>query len=277
MTRGARPFAVLGDPVAHSRSPAMHDAALGMLGLPHRYFALRVEPSALPSALFGARALGFGGLNLTVPHKQAACGLVDRLAPSAERIGAVNTIVFEDGAMIGHNTDGVGFVAGLAELSTMLPRRAVVLGSGGAARAVVDALHHEASAEVRWVSRRPGGLPPGPWQPVAWDDVADAMAEADLLVNATTVGMHGGPSAFPRALPLADLHADARVVDLVYPRVPGGLLDQAEALGFAAQDGLPMLLWQGVRALEHWLGQSLGPSVVDAMRGAIGAPPVSEG
>ncbi|MCA9711823.1 MAG: shikimate dehydrogenase (NADP+), partial [Myxococcales bacterium] len=148
MTGLPRVFGVLGDPVAHSRSPAMHGAAFAALGLPHCYFAFHVRPPQLAAALAGARALGLGGLNLTVPHKQAACALVDALDPAAARIGAVNTVCMEGSRLVGLDTDGEGFLAGLAELPGGEPSSAVVLGSGGAARAVVDALAHAARAEV---------------------------------------------------------------------------------------------------------------------------------
>jgi shikimate dehydrogenase len=271
----ARPFGVLGDPVAHSRSPAMHAAAFAALGLPHHYFAFHVAPAALPAALAGARALGFGGLNVTVPHKQAAVGLCDALAPEAARIGAVNTVCIEAGRLVGRNTDGAGFLAGLRELPGGEPRHAVVLGGGGAARAVVDALAHEARVEVTWVSRDPAALPPGPWQPLGYDALAERLRSADLLVNATIIGMKGGPAAFPVPVPVERLPAGARVVDLVVPRgsgpaPSGGLVAAAAACGLPAQDGLPMLLWQGVRALEEWLAMSLSPAVVQAMRTAIG-------
>ncbi len=270
MSPRALAFGVLGDPVAHSRSPAMHGAAFDVLGLPHRYFAFHVAPAALPAALAGARALGFGGLNLTTPHKQAAVGLVDALAPEAARIGAVNTVCLEAGRLVGRNTDGTGFLAGLRELPGPGPTRAVVLGAGGAARAVVDALVYEARAEVAWVSRNPAALPPGPWQPLGWDALPQRLSAADLLVDATTVGMKGGPTAFPVPVAVERMPAGARVVGLVYPAPAEGLVAMARARGLAAQDGLPMLLWQGVRALEEWLAMSLAPAVVQAMRAAIG-------
>lgn len=271
MSGRALAFGVLGDPIGHSRSPAMHEAAFAVLGLPHRYFAFHVRPAELPAALEGARALGLGGLNLTVPHKQAACALVDVLSPEAARIGAVNTIVRQGRRLEGHNTDGAGFWAGLQQLPGSPVSRAVVLGSGGASRAVVDAVRHLGRAEVTWVSRRPQRVPAGPWRAAGWDELARVLVDAELLVNATTVGMKEGPRAFPVPLPLHRLAAGARVVDLVYPRPVGGLLDQAEAAGLAVQDGLPMLLWQGVRALEQWLAMSVPGSVVEAMRSAIGA------
>jgi shikimate dehydrogenase len=269
VSTAARAFGVLGDPVAHSRSPAMHAAAFAALGLPHRYFAFHVTPAALPAALAGARALGLGGLNLTVPHKQAAVPCMDALASAAARIGAVNTVCFAGGRMIGHNTDGVGFLAGLRELPGGGPAEAVVMGSGGAARAVVDALCHEARAAVAWVGREPSALPGGPWRAAGYEALPQLLGGADLLVNATTVGMAGGPTTFPRPVPLERLPAGARVVDLVYPAPAEGLVAAAAARGLPAQDGRPMLLWQGVRALEEWLAMSVPVEVVQAMRAAI--------
>lgn len=274
----AKCLGVLGDPIEHSRSPAMHNAALQLLGLPHRYHAFRVRPNGLQAALLGARAMGFLGVNLTVPHKQAALRHVDARAPEAERIGAINTVRFTDFGLVGHNTDGVGFLRGLAEVCPSAVRKAVVLGGGGAARAVVDALRHEPSPpEIAWVSRDPGALPSWGAKPCAWAELD--LRDADLLVDATTVGMPGGPPSFPVGLPLTELASGACVIDLAYssrraaaeggPRAPEGLLEHAAAVGHRVQDGLPMLLWQGVAALELWLDRPLPPEAVAVMRAAL--------
>jgi shikimate dehydrogenase len=274
----ARCFGVLGDPVAHSRSPAMHTAAFAALGLPHRYLAFHVEASELAVAVRGAAALGFGGLNLTVPHKQAGLALCDVLGAEARRIGAVNTVLFEPGRIVGHNTDGRGFAAAVRGLTGVPVQEAMVLGSGGAARAVVDASSGELlgpGGQIRWVSRDPaalaaGLLPDGPIVARGWDSVREGPP-IDLLVNCTTVGMVHGPREFPAPIDLlvARLAAAARVVDIVYPRPVGGLLDRAEAAGFAVQDGLEMLLWQGVFAEELWLDRLLERDVVAAKRAAM--------
>lgn len=277
-----RCFGVLGDPVAHSRSPAMHAAAFASLGLPHHYLAFHVAPAGLGAAIAGARALGFGGLNLTLPHKQSALAHVDRLTDVARRIGAVNTVIFTGDEVVGDNTDGAGFVAAARELEGPPVEVATVLGAGGAALAVIDAVVHELlvpGGRVRWVSRDPAALAASlvarPWL----DDIVvpaaygtGAVRGAQLVVNCTTVGMRDGPSSFPAPLELGALAAGARVIDAVYPRSPGGLLDQVEALGHPTQDGLPMLLWQGVRALERWLEQTVPDEAVAAMRAALGGP-----
>ena len=272
-------FGVLGDPVAHSRSPAMHAAAFAVLGLPHRYLAFHVPSARLAPALAGARALGFGGLNLTLPHKQAALPAMDGLGAAARRIGAVNTVCFTSAGMVGHNTDGQGFAAAARELDPTPLRSALVLGAGGAALAVVDALLYELLVgRVRWVSRDPAALAQvlagrpelrGRVVLGSYAELTTAPLAVDLLVNCTSVGMVSGPSSFPVPLALETLAPRARVIDVVYPRRPGGLLDQAAGLGLRVQDGLPMLLWQGVRALELWLGEPMPLDVVAAMRAAL--------
>jgi shikimate dehydrogenase len=266
-----RCFGVLGDPIAHSRSPEMHNAAFAALGISHRYFPFHVRPHALANALAGARALGLGGLNLTVPHKRAAVAHMDRLAPEAARIGAVNTVLIRRGELVGHNTDGAGFLDALAELGGDAPKHTVVLGGGGAARSVIDSLRHcDTPSDVVWVSRDPNRLPA--LDGVArcgYGDLEQAVASSELVVNATTVGMKGGPEKFAQPLALDRLRKGTRVVDLVYPRHGGGLLDEAERHGARTQDGLATLLWQGVRALELWLGIALPASVVATMRRAL--------
>ena len=276
-TECPRCFGVFGHPIFHSRSPAMHNAALSVLGLPHRYLAFDVSPRDLSTALLGAQALGFGGINLTVPHKQAVIPMLDVISDEAHRIGAVNTVAFVDGKRVGHNTDGRGFLAGLRELGDASVRHATVLGAGGASRAVVDALRAAfPDATLRWVSRAPERVV------VSYDrvhlcsyDELDQHDLGDLLVNTTTVGMPEGPTEFPVPIDLTRTDASLRVIDLVY--TPTGsdadtstpLVGTAERLGLLTQDGLPMLLWQGVFALATWLGTQLDADVVSAMRGAL--------
>ncbi len=266
----ARCFGVLGHPVGHSKSPAMHGAAFEVLGLPHRYLAFDVEPDGLAAALRGAAALGFGGLNLTVPLKTHALGLMDALSPEAEAIGAVNTVCFTQAGTLGRNTDGEGFIEALRTLVDPLPRRAVVLGGGGASRAVAHALL-EAGARLDWVSRRPGSLPAWPnVTALGYDALSAVLGDADILVNGTTVGMQGGAPSFPVPVEVTQLPARAVVADLVYRAAPRGLVLQARTRGLRAMDGLPMLWGQGVLALQHWLGVSLDEDTRSAMRRALG-------
>ena len=262
----ARCFGVLGHPIGHSKSPAMHTAAFEALGLSHRYLAFDVTPQRLPDALAGAAALGFGGLNLTVPLKTHALPLMDRLSPEAEAIGAVNTVCFTEAGTLGRNTDGEGFALALRELADPLPSHAVVLGGGGASRAVVHALLAHGVA-VRWISRRPEALPAWACECLGYAALEGVLGETDLLVNGTTVGMKGGAAAFPVPVPLERLPAHAAVADLVYPAT--ALVAEARARGLSAMDGLPMLWGQGVLALQHWLGFELTPRALGSMRSAL--------
>ncbi|MFO7562445.1 MAG: shikimate dehydrogenase [Enhygromyxa sp.] len=276
-----RCFGVFGDPIAHSRSPIMQQAAFAALGLPHRYLPFHVSTGRLGPAVRGSAALGFGGVNLTTPLKQAAVGLCDELSATAARINAVNTLRFVADeaagkiAIHGHNTDSRGFLDALDELPGPPPRHATVLGAGGASLAIVDALLGAfPQLELTWVSRRPGRLPCLESIPGAADRVRPCGWKAletrgELLVNTTIVGLAGGPEAFPVEIDLRGLEPDARVIDIVYPRPRGGLLDRAVEAGLTVQDGLPMLLWQGVRSLELWLDIVLADHVVEAMRTAL--------
>ncbi len=257
----------------------MQQAAFDSLGLPHRYMAFHVCAESLANAIAGAKALGFGGLNLTVPHKQSGLMLMDELSPEAEAIGAVNTVVFRGDAIVGHNTDGIGFVEAMKELGRAVPVRAVVLGAGGAARAVVDGLARAfAHVDVHWITRSPDRLRGDPLvvryagrvRVGSYTSLADAFSQSDLLVNTTSVGMSGGAAAFPVEIPLDRMSSNTAMIDLVYPRVSGGLLDRAGALGYAHQDGLPTLYWQGVHALELWLGGVVPEHARHAMRAALG-------
>lgn len=279
-----RRFAVFGDPIEHSRSPDMHAAAFAALGLPHRYERRHVRPDELSAALAEAWDEGLWGLNLTVPHKVAALADLDRVVERTEavrRIGATNTLLRGPGGWIADNTDGVGFVRALAQLGEAAPGRALVFGSGGASLAVVDGLREAFPAlELLQVSRSVPGEPEVEHLRCTYDDLDETLeifssspgeGVDDLWVNCTTVGMANGPSEFPRPLPLDRLGPASRVVDIVYPRPDGGLLDRAETHGARVQDGREMLLWQGVVALERWLGiERLGDEVVTAMRAALG-------
>lgn len=281
-----RCFGVFGDPIGHSRSPIMHNAAFAALELPHRYMPFQVASGRIGEAVRGAAALGFGGVNLTTPLKRAAVSLCDHRSDTSTRIGAVNTLRFarnlETGIVEihGHNTDSRGFLDALDELPGPPLRRATILGAGGASLAVADALLSAfPDLELTWVSRQPARIrgferllsegAPGRIHPCSWKALETPRGE--LLVNTTIVGLAGGPEQFPVNIDLRTLEPGARVIDIVYPRPPGGLLDRAAEAGFTVQDGLPMLLWQGVRALELWLDRALPDPAIEAMRVALHA------
>jgi shikimate dehydrogenase len=252
---------VIGWPVEHSRSPAMHNAALEALGLDYVYLAFAVRPDELGAAIFGGRALGLRGLNVTIPHKEAAMAYC-RPDELARAVGAVNTLIWDGaGPPIGTNTDVHGFRMLAAESGSDLHGRAIVLGAGGAARAVVAALR-DTAYELIVVSRsgrRIEGAHAVRWPP----SLASLLRDCDLLVDATPRGLD--EEATP--LPLDALPDRAVVLDLVVRRETA-LTRAARARGLRAETGGEMLLHQGAAALERWVGR---PAPVDVMRTALAA------
>jgi shikimate dehydrogenase len=255
---------VIGWPIAHSKSPAMQNAALAALGLDGEYVAQAVAPDELALFIEHAAAHGFGGVNVTIPHKQAALALC---APDelAARVGAVNTLVFDGAAATGYNTDVHGFVELAREAGAPLDGVTVVLGAGGAARAVAHAIHGRGKLAI--VSRTPRSfvidgvaLTVTPWS----DDVlAKLFARADLVVDATPRGLDAAAAPIDVSL----LAAHAVVLDLVVARKTA-LTAAAEARGLRAATGAAMLVHQGARALELWTGQQ---APIEVMRQALDA------
>jgi len=274
MTSGkARLAGVMGWPVGHSLSPRLHGYWLEQYRIDGAYVPLAVAPDALATALTALPALGFRGVNLTVPHKERALELCDEVADLARRIGAINTIVVRDGKLLGSNTDAYGF---LENLKAGAPRwrgdaaPAVVLGAGGAARAVVATLIDSGATEVRIVNRtreRAEALAAelgGPLSAHGWDRRGSALREAGLLVNTTTLGMTGQP---PLDLDLSGLPIDAVVTDLVYAPLVTPLLAAAGARGNLVVDGLGMLLHQARPGFAAWFG--VEPEVTAALRAFV--------
>jgi len=247
-------LAVLGHPVGHSRSPAMQSAALAELGLGEQwsYEAIDVAPDGFEPLVRELPERGFVGANVTVPHKSAALALADTLTETAREIGAANTLSFEDGGIRAGNTDADGLLEALP--ASPAGAKALVLGAGGAARAVVWALLREGAAVEVWnrtalrsrhLCDELGGRPVE--EPVA--------AAYDLVVNSTAVGLHGeGPF---EALPLdpEGFAAGQIVVDMVYGREPTALLRAAEAAGARTVDGVEVLVRQGALSLQVWTGR----------------------
>lgn len=265
-------LALLGRPVGHSRSPAIHTAALEALGLDAAYLAFEVADGAVGDAIAGLRALGVTGANVTVPHKRAVMPHLDAIEPAAAAIGAVNTIVREGDRLVGANTDAPGLVRALREAGCdPTGRRVTVLGAGGAARAAVVGLAEAGAAQVTVAARRPMAagamltdlaLDP----PTAAVDLATvALDDVDLLVQATSATMSDTAQAFADALPIASLPKTATVVDLVYAPLETTVLAAARAHGCQAIDGLGMLVWQAALAFDRWLGVE---PPIDVMRRA---------
>jgi shikimate dehydrogenase len=259
-----RRLAVLGHPIGHSRSPAMQSAALAALGLGEdwSYEAIDVDPSAFEARVRGMPAEGFVGANVTVPHKGAALSLADELSETAREIGAANTLSFRDGQIHADNTDAAGLLDALP--GPPRGRRALVLGAGGAGRAVVWALVRE-GAEVdvwnrtelrsRHLCAELGG------SAVARPEQSDY----ELIVNSTSIGLRGEAPFAELPLRAEDFSAEQTVVDLVYGDEETVLLAAARAAGATAVDGLEVLACQGARSLRIWTGRE---PPLDVMRAA---------
>jgi len=283
ITGTTRLAGIMGWPVSHSRSPLLHGFWLDETGVDGAYLPLPVKPEHIEQALRALPILGFRGCNLTVPHKQAALSVVDRVDPLARRIGAINTIVVRpDGRLDGCNTDAFGFRENLRQsVPDWNPAAgpAVVLGAGGAARAVVAALSDDGVGEIRIVNRTRGRA-----EAVAselataqtritihsWDEGRAVQHHAGLLVNATSLGMAGEP---PLTLDISSLPRSAPVIDIVYVPLETDLLAAARHLGHRVVDGLGMLLHQGRPGFEAWFGPAV--QVTGELRAAMLATLVS--
>ena len=271
-TGSTRLVAVIGSPIAHSLSPVLFNAAFEAAGLDWVDVALEVAAGDTARALDGMRALGIVGLSVTTPHKEAAAALCDALSPEAELLGAVNCIHNVDGVLTGHTTDGDGLVASVRidHDFQVAGRRCVVLGAGGAAASVVLALVRAGAASVTVVNRtreradRLVALVGGSAAACAPGDAGPALAEAELVVNATTVGMSSSDDAMP--IDPSSLHAGQLVVDIVYRPLETALLRAAAARGAATSNGVSMLVHQAALQFEIWTGAK---APVDAMTAAV--------
>ena len=271
----ARLFGVLGDPVDHSLSPAMHNAAFAACALPYLYLRFRVASDALPAALADARRLGMGGLNLTVPLKEVALGLLDDVTPEARRIGAVNTITASDGRLVGDNTDARGFLKSLEGRIALGGAHVVLIGAGGSARAVGTALAtagvthvtiaNRTLARAADLARRLEDTGPVRATVASLDALEDGLglSDARLVVNTTSTGLGNDPIAVRHG---ATPH-DCLFMDLVYGAQPTPFLRAAARGRRRTLDGSGMLLHQGALAFETWTGQA---APLDAMRRALG-------
>jgi shikimate dehydrogenase len=264
--------AVLGWPIGHSRSPVLHGHWLRRYGIAGAYVPLAVAPETAEAALRALPALGLAGANVTLPHKELALKVAHSATERALRIGAANTLVVRDGHIEADNTDGFGFIenvrAGAQDWDTARP--ALVLGAGGAARAVIDALLAEGVAELRLANRtraRADALAAqfgDRVQVVGWDE-ADAAADgAGLIVNTTSLGMEGQP---PLDFAFESASTDAVATDLVYVPLETPFLAAAARRGLVTVDGLGMLLHQARPGFAAWFGRD--PAVDDALREAV--------
>ena len=272
-TAGFR-LAVLGDPVEHSLSPGMQNAALAARQLPYRYDRLLVPPAKLETAFSCLRKLEFIGWNLTLPHKIAGYHLVDRLDPEAEALGAINTVVNQDGTLIGFNTDGRGLRAALTDafgIETAQSRIALLGAGGGAGQASARFLANLKPKKLLLVNRTAEKMEPLRRQWAANADVTfwsfeqlrEVFSEADLIINASSQGLTGAALDWDPKW----LRPEHRIFDMAYrSQSDTPLVAWARQSGVPAVDGLMMLLHQGAFAFEHWFGQ---PVPLEAMRAAL--------
>lgn len=272
------PFAVLGHPIGHTLSPIMHNRSLESLGMDAIYLAFDVAPEKLMDVLPRMGDMGFGGVNLTVPLKEVAFRGIETLDESARRLGAVNTVQYVDGAMVGHNTDGVGVVKAIQEAfgASLAGASVFVLGSGGAGRAVAitcasqgaarlgitdldEPRAQKVAAEIKTLgtSARIGVVPP---VPPTWERTA---LSADLVIQCTPVGMKTTDTPL---LPPSAFRANQMLLDLVYMYPETGIMAHAREAGAEAANGLGMLLHQGAHSFRIWTGRDAD---VDAMRAAL--------
>ncbi|KJH69409.1 shikimate dehydrogenase [Aliterella atlantica] len=271
---------VIGYPVEHSLSPVMHNAAIAHLGLDYVYLPLPVEPKDLANAIAGFAAINLIGFNITIPHKQAILPLISEISPTARAIGAVNTVWRTDsGNWAGTNTDVEGFIAPLKTYNQDWSQKvAVILGNGGAARAVVAGCAQLGFKEICVIGRNQENLIKfqGSWsdsslidslQVHSWEKIPQLIPHAHLLVNTTPIGMHPHTTESPLSqAEIADLPKNAIAYDLIYTPRPTQFLHQAQQQGAIAIDGLEMLVQQGAAALSIWLQQ---PAPADVMRQAL--------
>jgi shikimate dehydrogenase len=267
ITGKTRICGLIGDPVEHTMSPAMHNAAFAELGLDCVYLPFHVKPADLVAAVNGLRAINATGFNVTIPHKVTVTPLLDELDPLAQKIGAVNTVVNDNGVLKGYNTDASGFLQALLE-SGYEPRgkSIVLLGAGGAARAIAYILA-ERDARMTILNRKEEldwaeGIAANIRTDLAGDvavfellteHLEKAIGSADILINATSVGMSPAVDASP--VPAGLLKSEMVVTDIVYNPVETRLLREARAAGAVTVAGIDMLIWQGALAFEKWTGQ----------------------
>jgi shikimate dehydrogenase len=266
---------VAGWPVGHSRSPTIHRHWLSELGLTGSYERFAVRPGEFREFAARIGRDGLVGANITAPHKETASMLCERRTPVADALGAVNTVWREDGLLWGDNTDVAGFLANMDESAPGWAERAksaVVIGAGGAARAIVYALMLRRFARIAVVNRTQARAEAlvshfgGSTKALSWDRLASALADADLLVNASSLGMAGQP---PLVIDLSSLPEGAAVAEVVYVPLRTPLIEAARARGLPTAQGLGMLLHQAAPAFARWFGRT--PVVTPALRALVEA------
>lgn len=277
---------LIGHPISHTFSPAMHNAAFAQMGLNFVYVPLPVQSQNIAAAVNGIRGLSLAGVNVTMPHKSSVMAHLDYVAPEAKLIGAVNTIVNENGVLKGYNTDAPGFLKSLAIDAGVTPKdkKVMLMGAGGAARAVSVQLALSGARQIVFTSPLPEeitvikeiitGATDTLVDEVCWDEaeIAAHLQDVDILVNATPLGMHPLTAEMP-PVRIKDLNQNALVYDLVYNPSETLLMRTAREHGIKAVNGLGMLLYQGALAFEKWAGLEPPINVMkDALESFVNQP-----
>lgn len=267
-------YAVIGDPIAQSLSPQLHNGLFKEIPVDALYLPIAVKTEDLEKLVAGFRHMNFGGFNITKPHKMAIMKYLDRVDPLAEKIGAVNTVVCHDGEMVGYNTDGFGFIKSIESKIAKIPKEALtilILGCGGAVKSVAMALAdwgikkviiaNRTVAKAEELANQINQSWPGKAQAIdmAPDVLKKAVAEAMVLVNGTSLGMADTASQSP--LPQELLKKELLVYDMIYSPAVTQLMKDANEIGAQTQNGLDMLLYQGLLAFELWTGIFPDPAV----------------
>ncbi|MEH7109556.1 shikimate dehydrogenase [Bacillus sp. JJ1764] len=254
-------YAVIGDPIGHSMSPVMHNDLFSYYQIDAHYMPFLVKAEQLEDAVRGLKAIGIGGFNVTVPHKSGIIPFLDGVDELAADIGAVNTVVNEDGKLIGYNTDGPGFLQGLMnELPSIEGKNILVIGAGGAARAIYFTLAKERAVEIdianRTVSKAESLIDDCPYQSssiaLSLEDAGKNMEKYDLIVQTTMIGM--APKTMECPLDLSVIKHQALVCDIIYNPLQTKFLQEAEHKGARIQNGIEMFVYQGALAFEKWTG-----------------------
>ncbi|MGG2199259.1 shikimate dehydrogenase [Paenibacillus validus] len=268
-------YGVFGDPIRHSKSPIMLNRAFEVTGVNAAYGAFHIVPGTLKDAVAGIRALQFRGVNVTVPHKVEVMEYLDAIDEGARMIGAVNTIVNDNGKLTGYNTDGIGYIRSLKEETgiDLRGRKVLMIGAGGAARGVGYAIAKEGAAHIYIANRTKEkaqelAASMSEFSSVSGhglDEVAALAGEAALIVNNTSLGMHPNVDDVPMDVSL--IRPDTVVSDLIYnPLLTRFLREARDQRGAAIHSGLGMFIYQGAYAFEYWMGQ---PAPIEAMRAVV--------
>ena len=256
-------FGVIGDPIAHSMSPDMHNDSFQHLGIQATYLPFAVRSENLQDAVKGMKAIGVKGFNVTIPHKTAIMPFLDKIDLLAAEIGAVNTVKLEDGSYVGYNTDGLGFVKGLREQlqADLTAQKVLIIGAGGAARAIYYSLLQEGAVHVDIANRTlpkaekliEGKSGNAHSDIYTLDEAEKRLLDYTLIINTTSIGMQ--PNIDEAPISLENIRPQSVVSDIIYNPLQTKLLQEAEERGALTQNGIPMFVYQGTLAFQLWTGE----------------------